>query len=118
MEAMKGVHLLAFFHEHHPLFAACLFAATSDHLSHHPAKKVRDATDSCFALIGARQCGVSQLPMALEPILLDDRGGDHWLLQIGLRSPGHGSTLLTWSVGEISSDYSHLSLMPTLGCSE
>ena len=41
--------------------------------------------------------------------LLDDRGGDHWLPQIGLRSPGHGSTLLTWSVGIISSDYCHLS---------
>ena len=35
-------------------------------------------------------------------------GGDHWLLQIGLQSPGHGSTLLTWSVGVISSDYCHL----------
>ena len=35
--------------------------------------------------------------------------GDHWLPQIGLWSPGHGSTLLTWSVGVISSDYCHLS---------
>ena len=39
--------------------------------------------------------------------LLDDWGGDHWLPQIGLQSPGHGSTLLTWSVGAISSDYCH-----------
>ena len=31
--------------------------------------------------------------------LLDDWGGDHWLPQIGLRSPGHGSTfvdLVSW----------------------
>ena len=41
--------------------------------------------------------------------LLNDWGGDHWLPQIGLRSPGHGSTLLTWSVGVIFSDYCHLS---------
>ena len=34
-----------------------LIAATSDHLPCHPAKGWR-ATDSCFALIGARQCGV------------------------------------------------------------
>ena len=39
--------------------------------------------------------------------LLDDWGGDHWLPQIGLRSLGHGSTLLTGSVGAISSDYCH-----------
>ena len=46
--------------------------------------------------------------------VLDDGGSDHWLPQIGLRSPGHGSTLLTWSVGIKCSDYCHLSLMPTL----
>ena len=46
---------------------------------------------------------------ALQPFLLDDGRSDHWLLQIGLWSPGHGSTLLTWSVCIISSDYWHLS---------
>ena len=34
-----------------------LFAATSDRLPSHPTKDGR-ATDSCFALIGAHQCGV------------------------------------------------------------
>ena len=34
-----------------------LFVATSDHLPSHPTKDGR-ATDSCFALIGAHQCGV------------------------------------------------------------
>ena len=34
-----------------------LFAATSDCLPSHPTKDGR-ATDSCFALIGAHQCGV------------------------------------------------------------
>ena len=42
-------------------------------------------------------------------------GGDNWLLLIGLRSSGHGSALLTWSVGVISS---HLSLLVTLGYSK
>ena len=43
----------------------------------------------------------------LSNLFLDDWGGDHWLPQIGLRSLGHGSTLLTGSVGAISSDYCH-----------
>ena len=34
-----------------------LFVATSDRLPSHPTKD-RRATDSCFALIGAHQCGV------------------------------------------------------------
>ena len=34
-----------------------LFAATSDHLPSHLTKDGR-ATDSCFTLIGAHQCGV------------------------------------------------------------
>ncbi len=34
-----------------------LFVATSDHLPIHPTKDGR-GTDSCFALIGAHQCGV------------------------------------------------------------
>ena len=34
-----------------------LFAATSDRLPSHPTKDGR-ATDSCFALIGAHQCGI------------------------------------------------------------
>ena len=34
-----------------------LFAATSDRLLSYPTKDGR-ATDSCFALIGAHQCGV------------------------------------------------------------
>ena len=34
-----------------------LFVATSDRLPSHPTKDGR-ATDSCFALIGAYQCGV------------------------------------------------------------
>ena len=33
------------------------FAATSDRLPSHPTKDGR-ATDSCFILIGAHQCGV------------------------------------------------------------
>ena len=44
-----------------------LFAATSDRLPNHPTKDGR-ATDSCFALIGAHQCGVlmvKQLSVAL-----------------------------------------------------
>ena len=34
-----------------------LFAATSDRLPSHPTKDGR-ATDSCFVLMGAHQCGV------------------------------------------------------------
>lgn len=44
-----------------------------------------------FILIGAHQCGIAT-----------DWGGNHWLLQIGLQSTGHGSILyLPWSVGAI-----------------
>ena len=35
-----------------------LFAATSDRLPSHPTTKDGKATDGCFALIGAHQCGV------------------------------------------------------------
>ena len=35
-----------------------LFAATSDHFPSHPTNKDGRATDSCFALIGAHQCGI------------------------------------------------------------
>jgi len=67
--------------------------ATSDRLPSHPTKDGR-ATDSCFALIGAHQCGVLMV-----------WGGDHWLPQIGLRAPlAMVSVLLTWSGGIISSD--------------
>ena len=54
---------------------------------------------------------VSNEKLTCRAILLDDWGSGHWLLQIGLQSPGHGSTLLTWSVGIIASDYCHLSSM-------
>ena len=35
-----------------------LFMATSDRLPSHPTNKDGRATDSCFGLIGPRQCGV------------------------------------------------------------
>ena len=37
-----------------------LFAATNDCLPSHPTKDGR-ATDSCFALIGAHQCGIQMV---------------------------------------------------------
>ena len=46
-----------------------------------------------------------ETPVCGSPtFLLDDWGDDHWLPQIGLWSPGHGSTSLTGSVGIISND--------------
>ena len=56
----------------------------------------------------------------LPPFLLDDWGGDHWLPQIGLQSPAHGSTFADLVedlvIGVISSDYCHLSYVCMYVC--
>ena len=68
------------------------FMLNSFDMYSHPATNVGEPQTAVSPLLGL-------ITVALQPFLLDDWGGDHWLPQIGLRSPGHGSTfvdLVSW----------------------
>ena len=55
--------------------------ATSDRLPSHPTNKDGRATDSCFGLVGARQCGI-QMVMLDDGLLLYPHQVEHlWFQQ-------------------------------------